>query len=129
MSEAAPTVSSEVVEIVTIGLPFCVFKGLVGGLLLREGAVFSGALLAALCVADVVFNLANLGALLLLRRRALSSCTLSAILVRSRLFARSPNEYVKDLGNSLDVLLSFSLVAWMVGLGRVVRVEADADAG
>lgn len=125
MSQEEPRIGSDVAEVITVGLPFCVFKGLVGALLWRAGHVVPAAPLLLLCVSDSLINLVNLGALFFWRRRALSACTLAVIVVRLRVFATSPNEYVKDLGNSLDMLLSFSLVAAMVGLGKIPSLPAD----
>lgn len=119
MSSGEPRIGSDVAEVVTVGLPFCVFKGLVGALFWRSGYPVPGAVLLALCLSDSLINLVNLGALVFWRRRALSACTLAVIVLRLRVFATSPNEYVKDLGNSLDMLLSFTLVAAMVGLGKI----------
>lgn len=119
MSEQEPRIGNDVAEVITVGLPFCVFKGLVGALLWRSGYHLPAAILLALCVSDTLINLVNLGALFFWRRRALSACTLAVVVLRLRVFSASPNEYVKDLGNSLDMLLSFTLVAAMVGLGKI----------
>jgi hypothetical protein len=124
MSEASSRSFGDLAEVVTVGLPFCVFKGLVGALLFGDGHRFGGAALLALAVVDAVFNLVNLVALVTVRRRVGSSCALSAVVTRLRLFAGRPSEDVRDLGDALDTLLSFTLVAAMVGFGRIGSLPA-----
>lgn len=95
-----------ILEVLTVGLPFCVFKILTGLFMGRWGLP-----LVVLGAADALVNLANLAALLVLRRRVLPLC-LSQILLR-----RADPE----LAAALDVALSFLLVAIIIGgnfLGR-----------
>ena len=116
---AVPRPAQEAFEVVTTGLPFCAFKLIVGALLFRDGPVAAGVLLLALGVLDLGFNVVNLLTLLIRRRRVVSACTLSMVTQRLRFFASSPNDFVQDLGNAIDVLLSFCLVAAVVGLGKI----------
>jgi len=86
-------------EVLSVGLPFCVFK-IAAGAALRPGAW-------------------GAAGLVLLRRRVLDACFLS---FGARLLlapARKSRRRLQDFGNSLDVLISFSLVAYMVGAGRL----------
>ncbi len=117
--------TAEVVEVVTIGLPFCAFKIVVALMLFREASMVGAAVLMALGFTDALLNGLNLASLIVVGRRVVSPCALSALTQRLKLFPRSPNEYVKDLGNALDVLLSFSLVAAMVAFGKLGALPAD----
>ena len=105
-------------EILTIGLPFCAFK-IVSGLFLNQFW------LSALGIIDLGFNLTNLVSLLVSKRRIFDACLLSFI---TRLI-KKPSQTLKakwqDLGNSLDVLLSFSLVAYMIGGGFIKDLPMD----
>jgi hypothetical protein len=114
----------ELSEVVTIGLPFCVFKALVGALLLRRGHTLGGGLLLALGSLDTLVNSVNFLALLAVGRRLWSPCSLSLLTERSGLFSTFSNDYLRDLGTSLDVLLSFTLVAAMVGFGLLGSLPA-----
>ncbi|MFI5360339.1 MAG: hypothetical protein ACHQ49_00095 [Elusimicrobiota bacterium] len=106
-------------EVLSVGLPFCVFK-IAAGAALRPGAWGAAGLgLIALGGVDLLFNGANFAGLVLLRRRVLDACFLS---FGARLLlapARKSRRRLQDFGNSLDVLISFSLVAYMVGAGRL----------
>lgn len=121
MKPAAAGAGWETMEVLTVGLPFCVFKFAAGVALLGGGGPASalGGVLVALGAVDVLFNAANLGGLLAARRRVLDACFFSLAAHRLRPAARREGRILRDLGNSLDVLLSFSLVAYMVGAGRL----------
>ena len=105
-------------EIITIGLPFCAFK-IVTGLFLNQPW------LTGLGIIDLAINLTNSVTLLLFKRRVIDSCLLSFL---TRLL-KKPTKVAKakwqDLGNSLDVLLSFSLVAYMIGGGFIKDLPRD----
>jgi hypothetical protein len=105
-----PSLRFELLEVLTIGLPFCGFKVLAG--LSLAGAL--GMVLVALGVIDALINLINLVGLLILRRRPLSACLFAVVLSWRR-----PLHTWRDLGNSVDVLLSFSLVAFMIAASRL----------
>jgi hypothetical protein len=105
-------------EIITIGLPFCAFK-IVTGLFLNQPWI------TVLGVIDLGINLINSVFLLLLKRRVFDACLLSFL---TRLL-KKPTKVTKpkwqDLGNSIDVLLSFSLVAYMIGGGFIKDLPTD----
>ena len=105
-------------EIMTIGLPFCAVK-IVTGLFLNQHW------LSALGVIDLGINLTNSVCLLFLKRRVFDACLLSFL---TRLL-KKPTQLAKpkwqDLGNSMDVLLSFSLVAYMIGGGFIKDLPMD----
>ena len=96
-------------EILTVGFPFCAFKILMGNLLRNvSGSLAIGWLLMLLGVADVLFNTGNAFSLLLAKKRSLSTCALDFV------FKKITPRAV-ELGTALDVMLSFTLVAAMVG--------------
>lgn len=111
----------ELLEVVTIGFPFCCFKVLAGVTLVRvEPTAWGkalGTLLVALAALDFLINALNLMALVLLRRRVLDACLLSVIFRRHGRSTAHPESIWRDFGNSVDVLLSFIIVAAMVGSG------------
>lgn len=89
-------------EILTVGIPFCVFK-LVTGLVALDTTP-AGYALIALGSIDLVLNTINLIALLILRRRVSGVC-LADVLLRD------------GLGLAVDVFVSFGLVAIVIGTG------------
>lgn len=108
------------VEIVTVGGPFCTFKLLTGRYLMGSPryAVLGYALLA-LGALDVVLNAVNFVALAVGKsERPLPVCTLTGLF---RL-ARKSDPAFAELGTSLDVLLSFTLVATMVWSGSIPQL-------
>ncbi|MDX6770091.1 MAG: hypothetical protein SF051_11205 [Elusimicrobiota bacterium] len=104
----------ELLEVATVGLPFCGFK-LLAGLAMGGPA---GAALVALGLVDAVVNAANLIGLLAWDRRPLPTCSLSFAAGLLRAGTDSLARW-RDLGSALDVLLSFALVAGMLGFGRL----------
>ncbi|MDE2290899.1 MAG: hypothetical protein KGL53_02345 [Elusimicrobia bacterium] len=110
----------ELLEVLTVGLPFCAFKALVGLSLQGAAAPWRalGDALLALGAVDLLLNLANLAGLLARRRRVVDACLLG--LAAKPLVRRpGPSWRKEDLGNSVDVLLAMSLVAYMIGAGRL----------
>lgn len=117
----APAPMLAAAEIITVGLPFCAFKVLTGMALLEVGAVGRvGIVLVALGAIDLAYNLLNLGALVVGRRRLVAVCLLAHV---QRRFSRSTPP--SDLGIAVDVFLSFALVALVVGGGLIPRIRAD----
>ena len=107
-----------ILEIITIGLPFCAFKCLTG---LYYGQYW----LVGLGIVDLIFNFINLLSVIYLRKRVLDACFIS-FMVR---LIKNPHSDVKslwqDLGNSTDVLLSFILVAMVLASGAINHLPAD----
>lgn len=103
----------ELLEILTVGLPFCGFKILAG---LSFGGP-AGHLLVALGSVDAAVNAVNLAGLLADKRRPLAVCALA--MAAGAFPGAAPLAKRRELGASLDVLLSFLLVALMIGLGRL----------
>ena len=107
-----------ILEIITIGLPFCAFKCLTG---LYYGQYW----LVGLGIVDLIFNFINLLSVIYRRKRVLDACFIS-FMVR---LIKKPHGDVKslwqDLGNSTDVLLSFILVAMVLASGAINHLPAD----
>jgi hypothetical protein len=97
------------VEAATIGFPFCVFKIVSGIALLQLEYRAAGWALIVLGALDVVVNLFNAVAVVFFGTRLLPVCLLDLLFGRKR----------KDLGPAIDVMLSFSLVAAMIGTGHI----------
>lgn len=106
---------NKLIELTTIGFPFCVFKIVTGLHLHQYWLVALGAL-------DLIINLTNLCWVILTKKRLLDACTFSFI-VR---FIKKPPVQIKykwqDIGNAIDVVLSFTLVAYMIGSAAIVLV-------
>ncbi|HEX4047187.1 MAG TPA: hypothetical protein VH309_05110 [Elusimicrobiota bacterium] len=117
----------ETLEVLSVGLPFCVFKLAAGGAFRAFGGAWgaAGTILMALGVVDLLFNGANFAGLVLIRRRVLDACFLSFAARQFQGRARRSRWTLQDLGNSLDVLISFSLVAYMVGAGKLGLLSPD----
>lgn len=117
----------DLLEVLTVGLPFCGFKILTGLSLTAASASplkLLGVLLIGLGVLDGIVNAVNLAGLLVNGRRPIAACSLA---LATRPF-RTPSSSLSkwhDLGNSLDVLLAFVLVALMIGFGRLRLMPPD----
>ena len=97
----------EILEILTVGLPFCAFK-IVGGLTFHQNW------LILLGIADFLINILNLFSVLLHKSRLLDACTLSFLIRKSKNPPKDQLVKWQDLGNSFDIVLSFLLVAIMI---------------
>ena len=112
-------------EIATVGLPFCAFKFLTGGVLLGMGAWRPlGWVMLALGAVDLVLNLANFSLAILGRESPVAVCMAQFVCGALRRGAES----WRQLGLSVDAMLSFTLVAVMVGFGLLARLSR-ADMG
>jgi len=105
-------------DIITIGLPFCVFK-------IIAGIHFQQYWLILLGLADLIINLVNFVLILIKKDKIFDTCLLSFLVHK----IKHPSEDIKskwqDLGESLDVLLSFSIVAYVIGLGHITNLVAN----
>lgn len=101
--------SARVIEIISVGFPYCAYKIVSGLALLKESP--AGWLLVGLGVLDTFMNLINLAAF---GRPVFGICTLHWMATRI-----SPR--FSDLGVATDVCLSCGLVASMIAL-RALRV-------
>jgi hypothetical protein len=98
----------ELIEIITIGLPFCAFK-------ILSGLLWGQHWLTALGLIDLVINVLNLGFLIITRKRLMDACLLSLIVRKFKRPSPQRKSMWQDFGNSLDVFLSFTIVAIMIG--------------
>ena len=111
----------ELLEVLTVGLPFCAFKLLFGAVLLTRVPVL-GVFFMALGAADVGVNTVNVVSLMVFRRRTLEACTLSLITRIVRRRSRFAFTW-QELGTSVDVLLSMGIVAAMIALGFIAALS------
>ncbi len=98
----------ELIEIITIGLPFCAFK-------ILSGLLWGQHWLTALGFIDLVINVLNLGFLIITRKRLMDACLLSLMVRKFKRPSPQRKTMWQDFGNSLDVFLSFTIVAIMIG--------------
>ena len=113
----------ELIEVITVGLPFCAFKVLTGTVLQsRAWLAPAGWALVSLGLVDSLLNLANLGALALGRSRVVGVCC-TQLLVRWR---KPKGGAWDDLGISIDIALSFALVALVIGFGLLPTLSPVA---
>jgi hypothetical protein len=105
-------------EVVTVGLPFCVFKLLTGLILIGTALAPLGVGLIALGAIDLVLNGLNLATLLTAHRRVSGVCLADVLLGRGAA--------ERELALALDMFLSFALVAAVVGFGLLLRLPAWA---
>jgi hypothetical protein len=127
MNESSRTKGVELLEVLTVGLPFCGFKILTGLSLAASASAAvrpAAAALVALGTVDAVLNVVNLAGLSLAGRRATDACLFALATRPLRRPPRPPAAWA-DFGSSLDVLLSFALVALMIGGGRLAGMRAD----
>lgn len=110
---SAPRWISASAEVLTVGLPFCVFKGLTGLVMVaHHQAVWAGAALLALAAIDIVFNVVNLLSLLAAHRRWTPTCLAQALWSLGH-----PRGH--EIGLAIDVFVSFGLVAAMIATGAL----------
>lgn len=108
-----------ILEILTIGLPFCAFK-ILSGLYWRQYW------LTGLGFIDLIINASNLIGLIFLRKRVMDACLLSLLTRKIMASPESQKNRWQDLGNSLDVFVSFSIVALMIG-GNFLKDLSSVD--
>jgi len=109
----------ECIEILTIGLPFCAFK-------LISGIMFNQLWLILLGGIDLAINFGNLISLIFKKKRLMDACLFSFIIRRlKKSHPQSPTKW-QDLGNSIDVMVSFTIVALMIG-GNYLKELPELD--
>jgi len=106
------------VEIVTVGIPFILFKALLGYHIINLG--FSiGYLFIIWGVIDLFINIYNLISNLFTGDSSLRTCFFNYVV--KYILKILPIEHIgqKDLGTALDIFLSFLIVAYMIGTGSL----------
>jgi hypothetical protein len=114
-------VRRDVVEIVTVGAPFAVFKLAVGVFVVENAApptAFLGWPLIALGALDLMLNTGNALTLAVVRRRLAPICVLHGVVTR----LRGPQAAFAELGLALDAALALVLVAGMIATGAIGRL-------
>jgi len=116
----------DLLEVLTVGLPFCGFKILAGLSLTASASPLRllGIFFIGLGILDGIINGINLIGLLVNGRRPMAACSL-ALATRPLRGPSSSLTKWHDLGNSLDVLFSFALVALMIAFGRLRLMPPD----
>jgi len=102
----------QILEVLTVGFPFCIFKILTGNFLGQYWLV-------ALGVIDAMINLVNLLSLIISKKRILDTCFLSMVVHRFKKPTLETKSKWQDLGNAIDLALSFIFVAYMVGADQL----------
>lgn len=105
-------------EIITIGLPFCVFKCV-------TGLYYGQHWLVILGVIDLVINFMNLLSVIFRKRRVMDACFISFVVRLIKKPRVERKTLWQDLGDSSDVLLSFVLVATVIATGAIGKLPAD----
>ncbi|NNN05851.1 MAG: hypothetical protein HKL90_08110 [Elusimicrobia bacterium] len=127
MSDASRARRLELLEVLTVGLPFCGFKVLTGLTFASAQSPVVRLLAAALIGLgglDAMINVASLAGLAFAEGRPTDACVFALATRPLRRPPRSPRAW-QDFGNSLDILLSFALVALMIGGGLLRGMPAD----
>ncbi len=108
-------------EVLTVGFPFCGFKIITGILFVHEAfaqvVTYLGYILITLGLIDLLMNGCNFIWLTLKKKRLFDPCFAGFL---SRILNQS-----EDFGNSIDILISFSLVALVVGAGLIPRLHTE----
>lgn len=108
-----------ILEILTIGLPFCAFK-------ILSGLYWKQYWLTALGFIDLLINCSNLITLIFLKKRIMDACLLSLLTRKIMASPEAQKNRWQDLGNSIDVFVSFSIVALMIG-GNFLKNLSPVD--
>lgn len=99
-------------EVVTVGIPFALFKIITGTHLNSKVLMGWGSL-------DLLINLINLISLLISHKRLLEPCLASYLTRQLPKLREKKTTLLQDFGNSIDTLLSFAIVAFMIGSGSI----------
>jgi hypothetical protein len=110
----------QLLEVLTVGFPFCVFKILTG---IYMGGAF-GTLFIFLGVVDFLINAINFSSLAVIKRKITESCLLSIVTARLG-YNKASREQMHDFGNSLDMFFAFLLVAYMVGFSKLGNLSPE----
>jgi hypothetical protein len=110
----------DVVEVVTVGAPFAVFKLAVGTHVLEAAPAVAvvGWGLVALGACDLLLNVGNGVRLALAGKRMGPICVLHGVVTR----LRGPQAAFAELGLALDAALAFVLVAAMIATGQIAQL-------
>jgi len=96
--------------IITIGIPFCIYKFLFGVLVIRNHQTIMGWLIIIFTLSDIAINLSRFFYILAGRRLPLAPCTLAQI---GRIFN------LESLFTAIDKVLAFSIICFILWSGWV----------
>ncbi len=102
-------------DIITIGIPFGIFK-------ITTGIYYEFFPLIIWGVLDLVINFVNLLIYTVFKRKHMASCLLAIL---GKKIKNKPT--YEDLGESLDVLFSFSIVALVIGSGAIKEYSPNME--
>ncbi len=113
----------DLLEVITVGLPFCVFKLVTGKLLFFDiDLPVPGGILLVLGFLDLIINLVNVGFLLIKRRRGAGICTMTFLVGLFEGRSGRPSARLTEVAAAVDVILSFILVVVMINAGLLARL-------
>src|SRR5210317_1203917 len=105
-------------DIVTIGIPFGVFKVTSGLYYKIDGLLWWGVL-------DILINCLNFLIYLVKKEKVLSTCSLAQLGYQFGKLTKFDPELTEDTGESLDVLFAFCIVAIVIGSGAIAQYPKD----
>lgn len=105
-------------DIISIGIPFCVFK-------LAAGFYYQQKWLILLGSIDLLINLVNFIILLVKKEKKFETCLFAFISRKILRGKKKPQSLWQDLGESCDVALSFVIVAFVIGSGDISHFPSD----
>jgi hypothetical protein len=107
-------------EIATVGFPFCAFKILFGGVLTQvPGWAVAGWAMTALGVVDTLLNAVGFVTKAAGGESRFGVCSFQQLVV----VLRSDHDTWRELGLSLDAMVSFTVVALMIALHLLPRLS------
>jgi hypothetical protein len=105
-------------DIVTIGIPFGIFK-------ITSGLYFGLDVLKWWGILDLFINTLNFLLYLIKREKIISSCALALMGRQLGKILNFNPEMTEDIGESLDVLFSFLIVAIVIGSGAITKYSPE----
>ncbi len=112
----------EILEIITVGFPFCSFKYLSGLLLIQQKAMIPlGVFLLSIGTLDFILNAIHFFSLIFTNKRKTPICILSFIFKRIKYH----NYQLENVGIALDVAFSFLIVALMIAFTGISRLQPN----
>ena len=105
-------------DIVTIGIPFGIFK-------ITSGLYYKHDILLWWGIIDISLNFFNFFTYLINKQKILSSCLLAQAGLQFGKSTKYIQELTEDTGESLDVLFSFTIVAIIIGTGAIAKYPED----
>lgn len=105
-------------DIITIGIPFCVFK-------LVSGHYYNQKWLVLLGAVDLIINFVNATVIVIKKKKKYDSCFLAFVTRKILHHKHKERTKLQELGESFDVALSFMLVAYVIGIGDITKFSSE----